>query len=155
MYWKNSIAVLACLYGFDAYRLLFDMVFTKWCCEECEFMGREKFQNLKCSKINCALCRTSDMLEWKNVMVLQSQIVGICVSCIEACIEGYYGNCTVCLYLVWWMWKFRINWAVKACVGLAQYDESEGKHSYHVKEMRAKVHYFFFENDAWSTFFYP
>jgi hypothetical protein len=29
---------------------------------------------------------------------------------------------------------------MKACVGLAQYDESEGKHSYHVKETRAKVH---------------
>lgn len=29
---------------------------------------------------------------------------------------------------------------MKACVGLAQYSESERKHSYHVKEMCAKVH---------------
>ena len=29
---------------------------------------------------------------------------------------------------------------MKAWVGLAQYNESEGKHSYHAKEMCAKVH---------------
>ena len=29
---------------------------------------------------------------------------------------------------------------MKVCIGLAQYNESEGKHSYHVKEICAKVH---------------